>query len=51
MVGAARASPIIGAAPLVATALAVTVGTESLNPPIMLGTVAIVGGLAIILRQ
>ena len=50
-IGAARSSSIIAASPLVATALAVTVGTETLSVAILLGTFAIVGGLAIILSQ
>ena len=50
-IGAARSSSIIAASPLVATALAITVGTEALSVAILLGTVAIVGGLAIILSQ
>ena len=50
-VGVSRASPIVGASPLVATMLTVTVGGESINTPLALGTVAIIGGLALILSQ
>lgn len=49
--GVSRASTIIGASPLFATALAVTIGGETINAPIALGTAAIVGGLLLILSQ
>ena len=51
LAGVSRSSPIVGASPLFATALAVTVGGESINAPILLGTLAIIGGLALILSQ
>lgn len=51
MAGVSRSSPIIGAAPLFATVLAVTVGGESVNAPILLGTLAVIGGIALILSQ
>ena len=51
MAGVSRASPIIGASPLFAGALAVAFAGEALNVPILLGTVSIIGGLALILSQ
>ncbi len=50
-IGVSRSSPIVGASPLVATALAVMLAGESLNAPIIVGTAAIVTGLAIVLSQ
>ena len=51
LAGGNRATPIIGASPLFAMALAITVGGESINTPIFLGTVSIIGGLVLILTQ
>ena len=51
LAGVSRSQPIIGASPLFATALAVMLGGETLNLPMLLGTVAIIGGLALILSQ
>ena len=51
MAGVSRASPIVGAAPLFAGALAVGFLGESLNVPILLGTLSIIGGLALIMSQ
>ena len=51
MVGISKATPIIGASPLFATALAVTIGGESLGLITLLGTFSIIGGLALILSQ
>ena len=51
LAGVTRASPIVGAAPLFATALAVTIGGETVNAPILFGTVAIIGGLGLVLSQ
>jgi len=51
LAGVSRASPIIGAAPLFATALALSLGGESLSTPILVGTVSIIGGLVLILSQ
>ena len=51
LAGVSRASTIVGAWPLFATALAVTIAGESLNTPILLGTVSIIGGLVLILSQ
>ena len=49
--GVSRASTIVGISPLFAAAFAVLVAGESVNAPILLGTVSIVGGLAMILGQ
>ena len=46
-----RASPIIGASPLFATALAIILTGETINLTMFLGTAFIVCGLALILRQ
>ena len=51
MVGVSRATPLIGTAPLFATALAITIGGETINVPILLGTLLIVGGGVLILSQ
>ena len=51
LAGASRAAPIVGASPLIATTLAISIGTESLDPPTAMGTIAIMGGIAIILSQ
>ena len=49
--GVSRASAIIGASPMFAVILAVTLTGESVNAPILLGTFFIIGGLALILSQ
>ena len=49
--GVSRATPIVSASPLFAIGLAVTIGGESINAPILLGTLAIIGGLGLILSQ
>ncbi|MDP6402284.1 MAG: EamA family transporter [SAR202 cluster bacterium] len=51
MVGVSRATPLIGAAPLFAMILAITIGGETINLPILLGTLLIVGGGVLILSQ
>ena len=51
LAGVSKGSSIVGSAPLFATALAVLVGGESLSAPILVGTLAIIGGLALILSQ
>lgn len=51
IIGAAKSSPVIGAAPLVSVGLVVTIGSETLNLPILVGTFAVIGGLAIILSE
>ena len=49
--GVSRAAPIIGASPLFAAILGVTVGGESMNLLIFSGTLAIIGGIALIVGQ
>ncbi len=51
MAGVYRATPIIGASPLFATALALTVGGESINAPTLLGTLSIIAGVMVVLSQ
>ncbi len=51
LAGVSRATPIVGASPLFATVAAITFGGESINALIALGTLFIIGGLAIILSQ
>ena len=51
LAGVNRATPIIGASPLFAMALALAIGGESINVPIFLGTVSIIGGLVLVLSQ
>lgn len=49
--GAARSAPIVGASPFFAAILGVTVGGESMNLFIFAGTLAIIGGIALIVGQ
>ena len=51
LAGVSKATPIVGASPMFATIMAVTLGGESVNLPILLGTACIVGGIALILSQ
>ena len=51
LVGVSKSTPIVGASPIFATALAVTIGGESLGLLTLLGTFSIIGGLALILSQ
>ena len=51
LAGVSRTSPIIGASPLLAMVLAVIILGEPINLPIVLGTVSIISGLALILSQ
>jgi drug/metabolite transporter (DMT)-like permease len=51
LAGVSKATPLIGTAPLFATVLAITVGGESINLPILAGTLLIVGGGGLILSQ
>ena len=51
LAGVSRASAIVGISSPLAAAFAVLFAGESVNAPILLGTVAIVGGLAMILGQ
>ena len=49
--GVSRAAPIVGASPLFAAVLGVTVGGESMNALILAGTVTIICGIALIVGQ
>ena len=49
--GVARAAPIVGASPLFAAVLGVTVGGETMNLLIFAGTVTIICGIALIVGQ
>ncbi|MCH8309514.1 MAG: DMT family transporter [Chloroflexi bacterium] len=51
LVGVSKSAPIVGSSPLFATVLAISVGGESINAMIALGTVSIIGGLVLILSQ
>lgn len=51
LAGVSRTAPILSAATLVASALGITLGGETLTPAIALGTVAIVGGVVLILSE
>ncbi len=51
LVGVSRSSPIVGSSPMFAIALAITVGGETINAPILVGTMAIIGGVTLILTQ
>ena len=51
LAGVSRSSPIVGSSPLFATMLAVTIGGESINLPILAGTFSITSGLALLLSQ
>jgi drug/metabolite transporter (DMT)-like permease len=51
LAGVSRSAPIVGASPLFATVAAITLGGESINATIALGTVAIISGLVLILSQ
>ncbi len=51
LAGVSKSAPIVGSSPLFATALAITIGGESINALIALGTLSIICGLALILTQ
>ena len=51
LAGVSRASPMLAAAPLVAVALGVLLGGESLNPLIGLGAISIFGGIVLIVTE
>ncbi len=50
-IGVSKSTPIVGTSPLFAAILAVTVGGETINAFIMIGTIAIIGGVALIVGQ
>jgi drug/metabolite transporter (DMT)-like permease len=51
MAGVSKSAPIVGSSPLFATMLAISIGGESINTMIAIGTLSIIGGLAMILSQ
>ena len=51
LAGVSKASPIVGSSPLFAIILAITIGGETINLPILTGALCIVGGLTLILSQ
>lgn len=51
LAGVSRASPVVGASPLFAIVLAITVGGESIDLPTLLGAFSIIGGLFLVLSQ
>ena len=51
MVGVSKASTVVATSPLFATILAVIILGETVGPITLLGTVAVIGGLALTLNQ
>ncbi len=51
LTGVSRTSTIIGASPLFASIMAVTVGGETMSPLLIVGTIATVCGVLLILSQ
>ena len=51
MVGVSKASTVVATSPLFATVLAVIILGETVSPITLLGTVAVIGGLALTLNQ
>ena len=51
MVGVSKASTVVATSPLFATILAVIILGETVSPITLLGTVAVIGGLALTLNQ
>ena len=50
-IGVSKSTAIVGSSPLFAAILAVTVGGETINTLMMIGTAAIIGGVALIVGQ
>ena len=50
-IGVSKSTAIVGSSPLFAAILAVTVGGETLNAFIVVGTIGIIGGVALIVGQ
>jgi len=50
-IGATRASSILASAPLIAMIIAITFIGESVNAPIVIGTISIVGGLYLVITS
>ena len=51
LLGVARATTIIGTAPLFATILAITIGSEIFTWPMLLGTLMIIFGLLLVISK
>ena len=51
LVGVSKASTVVATSPLFATILAVIILGERVSPITLLGTVAVIGGLALTLNQ
>ncbi len=51
MVGVSRSSPLVGSAPLFATATAVAITGESVSIPLLVGSGSIIGGMMLILSE
>ena len=51
LLGVARATTIIGTAPLFATILAITIGSEIITWPMLLGTLMIIFGLLLVISK
>ena len=50
-IGVIKATPLFASAPLFALILAVTITGESVNPAIVIGTLAVVGGLGLVITS
>ena len=50
-IGVARSSPVVGAAPLFAVALAILLSGETPNLPVAVGTISIISGVVVVLSQ
>ncbi len=50
-IGVSKSTPVVGTSPLFAAILAVSVGGETITAPIVIGTIAIIGGVALIVGQ
>ena len=51
LIGVSKATPIVASSPFFAAILAITIGGESINMPLALGTLSIVAGLVVILSK
>ena len=49
--GVSKSTPVVGASPLFAAVLAVVFGGETMNLPILVGTVIIISGIGLIVSQ
>ena len=50
-IGVSRSAPLVGTSPVFAATAAVLLAGESINALIIVGTLAIIGGLAVVVRQ